>query len=401
MIRKIIGILGPSKGKVVEAPYGGLSTKVRHFGPSRVLLITPKITQEEGSLLIKENWVAQNLSDPDHFNHFFAHVFHPQKIDPGKPVLILIPGILCNGNLFRISREGGNFRSLDQPLSFANTLANEGYHVITANPRYAKWIYTRYVEGKLGVKNYFSDAVDFEKLTQDIPFFIDLALGLTETQKAVVVGYSLGGMELLNYLARYKVHPRLSAAIFLATPGWFSREQLLIRLLRYYNWMARLTPFKNYHALKIAARNIIPVKSILKKAPPSLIEKSEIASEICNFSNLDPATVLPVLSYVLEPITSPLVDYFQFLARVGKLMSWDQKVDILETVSKNNLPSLFMVGENDKIVPTPSAKTPFNHIGGPKEFEVTPQAGHLDLVMGLNSQKTAEIILRFLSLHHP
>lgn len=374
-----------------------LKTQRHHFGSSEILQTIPESFVEHGALLDKENWIVQNLADPDHFNHFLAHIYHPQKADSHRPVLILLPGILCNGNLFRLARFDGNFRNLDQAGSFANDLANAGYHVVIVNPRYARWIYTRYVKGKLKVKNYFSDAVDFGRLSNDIPFFTDVATGFTKAQRAVVIGYSMGGMEFLYFLSQGKIPPTLVGGVFLATGGKFSSQQLLIRRTRHYNRAAKLIPLGDYSALKLAARNVVPFKPILRRIPPSLLQEIDMVGEICNFSNMDPGTVQSTLTYVLEPITSPIVDYFQDLAQQGNFVSPDRKIKILEELANVSLPSLFVAGSEDRVVTSESSRQAFNHFGGPrKELVTIAGAGHLDLVTGLNSRETVERVLGFL-----
>jgi pimeloyl-ACP methyl ester carboxylesterase len=341
---------------------------------------------------------VKNPKDPTGFNHFLAHIFNHLRQDPAKPIVILLPGILCNGNLFRIAREEGNFRDLDAP-SFANDLARAGYEVVLVNPRYAKWIYRRYVQDKLGVPNKFSEEVNFKRLTDDLPFYIDTALSLSGKNKAVVAGYSLGGMELLSLLANGYSNPRLQAAVFLATPGSFTRDQLLIRLLHYYNLGAKLIPLKDYHFLNVTARHVVTAKPVLRRIPPAAIEQLDIfglAAQICNFRNMDMGTLVSLLSYVLEPIPSGLVDYFQFLADREKFVDQEGK-EILPRLSTVGLPALFVGGGQDQVVPPSSASSAFGHFGRlPKECIIIEGAGHLDLITGLKSGETVAAVLRFL-----
>lgn len=381
-----------------EAPFGGLATTERTFGKHQIIQITPRILTEEGTNLIKDNWVVQNPADPDHFNHFLVHIAHLQEPEPKLPALILIPGIFCNGNLFRIVRAGGNFRDLDTTDSFANYLAHQGYPVVVVHPRYAQWIYRRYVEAKLGIKNYFSDAVTFERLKNDIPFFLDVTLGLTGRERAVIIGFSLGGMETLDYLSRNEIDPRLAGAIFMGTPGYFSTEQLLVHLLKIYNYLAGISISERHQILKVISRNINPLKYLLQAIPPSLLRRSPLVTEIFNPAATDLETMVPFINYVLEPITSAMVEYFQLLARRGDFVAEDGKTKILEGLSRPLPPLLFLCGSEDRLAPEIIARKPYEAVTrSQKKFEVVPGAGHVDLITGKNSALTLKKILGFLS----
>jgi pimeloyl-ACP methyl ester carboxylesterase len=340
--------------------------------------------------LHKENWVVQDAADPDHFNHFLAHIFHPGRLNPDLPVLLLVPGMLCNGNFFRVSPHERNFRNLSSPSSFANALAYEGFHVVIANPRYGRWIYSRYVSGKLGVKNYFSEAVDFERLVGDLAFYLDAAIGLSRAKAGAVLGFSLGGMELMHYLATRPADPRLTHAVFMGAPAEFSRRQTLIMLLTIYNWLAKFTPLRNYQALELTARNLIPLKQILAKLPPGMIAGIPLAEELFNPEQVNPEEIIPFITYVLEPMPSPLITFLIETAARGGFLD-------LSRLSGCRIPSLVVGGDRDGLVSAASNQRLIEAIGSPqKELKVIEGTGHLDLVTGLKFRETVQAVVDFI-----
>ncbi len=353
--------------------------------------IEPKIPVETGELY-KENWVVQDAADQDHFNHFMAHIFHPGRLNPDLPLLLLVPGMLCNGNLFRVSPHERNFRNLGSPSSFANALAFEGFRVVTVNPRYSRWIYTRYVSGKLGVKNYFSEAVDFERLVGDLAFYLDAAIGLSGARSAAVLGFSLGGMELMHYLANRQVDPRLTHAVFMGAPAEFSSRQVLIMLLAIYNFLAKFTPLRNYGALELTARNLIPLKQILVKLPPEVIAGMPLAEELFNPEQVKLEEIIPFITYVLEPMPSPIITFLIQTAARGGFLD-------LSRLSRCRIPALVAGGGRDGLVSESSNQRLINAWGYPvKELKVIGDTGHIDLIAGLKFMEMVQAVVNFI---HP
>jgi pimeloyl-ACP methyl ester carboxylesterase len=361
------------------------------------VMTTPGAVYEVGEKLVKENWVIRNGEDPDHFNHYLAHIYHPHRQNPALPVLVALPGMLCNGNLFRLVPHDGNFRNLDTGESFANALASKGFHVVLANPRYSRWIYTRYVEGRLGVRNYFSDAIDFERLVDDLAFYVDASVHLSGTKSAAVLGFSMGGMELMYYLATRGADPLVSHAVFLGAPAEFSSRQTIITLLYIYNFLAKFAPIRRYAALELLARNVVPLKHILRKLPPKAIAGIPLGRELFNPEQVDPREIIPFISYVLEPMPTPVIDYLIWTAARKQLLSQDKKVDILPRLSGCDIPSLVVSGDRDGLVSINSDRKLFEALGGGrKRMQIIREAGHLDLIAGLKCRETVEAVAGFL-----
>ncbi|MBU1026141.1 MAG: alpha/beta hydrolase [Candidatus Margulisbacteria bacterium] len=374
--------------------------------------VSPFLPQEVG-LLTKDNWIVRNEADPTGFNHFLAHLVHPRNVKPDRPVLILVPGMLCNANLFRICRLDGNFRNLNTNTSFANALAFEGYHVVLVHPRYARWVYQRYVKEKLGVANQFSEATTFDQMVNDLSFHIDAALGLTGCAKAAVVGFSMGGMELLNMLAFRQIDPRLAAAVFLSTPVEFAHnKETLISLLRWYGTAAQYAPIKEYHALNIVARNVIFLKDALKyladKTSPKImrrvIKDLPLISQIFNPEETDPETIIPFAFYVLEPMPPTLINNLLRMVRQGQLISPTWNAGYLASLKPSLPHSLVITGKEDALVTAASDQALFDALGQRNSAGTTtnrkvriPKAGHVDAVAGMQSERVLLEIVNFLN----
>ncbi len=373
--------------------------------------VSPYMPLEVG-LLTKDNWIVRNEADPTGFNHFLVHLVHPRNVRPEKPVLILVPGMLCNGNLFRICRLAGNFRNLNTNTSFANALAFAGYHVVLVHPRYSRWVYQRYVEEKLGVANQFSETTTFDQMVDDLSFHIDASLGLTGCAKAAVIGFSMGGMELLNMLAFKQIDPRLTAAVFLSTPVEFkSNKETLISMLRWYGTAAQHAPVRQYHALNIVARNVILLKDALKyladKTSPKImrqiIKGLPFMSQIFNPEETDPETIIPFAFYVLEPMPANLINTLLRMVRQGQLISPTWNSGYLASLKPGLPHSLVITGEEDALVSASSDQALFsalerNSAGTTINRKVRiPKAGHVDAVAGLQSENVLLEIFDFLN----
>lgn len=363
-------------------------------GPAARLRFTaPAVKMESGRRLSKENWIVQDARDPDHFKHFLAYIHRPGQLDPDLPALLLMPGMLCNGNLFRLVPHEGNFRNLDTGDSFANVLASMGFRVVLANPRYCRWIYGRYVNDKLGVKNYFSDAVDFERLAGDLSFYLDAALHLTQAKSAAVLGFSMGGMLLMNHLANVKSDERISHAVFMGAPIEFSNRQAIILLLNIYNFLAKFVPVRRYAALELLARNLVPAKHLLKKLPPEVFVRIPLGRALFNPKQVDPQEIIPFISYVLEPMPSPIIEFLIRTVARGEFPN------IAAELGDCDIPSLVVCGDRDGLVSEASNRRLFESLGGArKKLEIVHGAGHLDLVAGLGLQKTARTVADFVRL---
>jgi len=411
-IKKVIQVPGSVSNAVLhrlERSWQAKDPLAGRVGPEielrthRMRVVDPFIPQVP-EVLVKNNWVVQNTADLEKFNHFMIHIYHPKLRDQNKPVIILTPGMLCNGNLFRLSPKGIDFTKLDHPHSFANALAYMGYEVVIIHPRHCKWIHTRYVLDKLGVPNHFSPAVSFNRLVVDLSFLIDAALHLSFSDKAAIGGFSMGGMEHLFYLAFHDIDPRIMASIFLATPLDFKEnKEQLIRFLYMYSLIAKFIPIKHYHALPMFSRSIPALKTALKftsgKIPSEamhvIYNNIPLLSQIFDLEQTDVETIKAVFEYVLEPQANQSIHDLLAFVRKGEIVNLDtgEKVaDKLAAKEKDLPPSKIIHGNKDRII-SPGNRKLVETLG---VDPIIVEAGHNDLVAGVNFMQVVNEMNSFL-----
>lgn len=360
--------------------------------------------QIEKGVFEKHNFAVRNLNDRS-FNHLVSVVFHPEKIDRSKPMLVFEAGILCNGNLARISWAEDNFRDLNNPTSLVNALANEGYAVAIIHRRSAAWIYSRYANETLGIPNDIPKNVSFEKGVDDFHFLIDAVLeigrkiGVNASQRIVPIGFSQGGIELLNILAFRKISDAIAKVVFLATPVNFGiNKNKLIRLVSLYSQLAWMLPVRDYHALNIVARQMAFMKtasrSVFGDSSPDVFKWAILNSPLSQLmgdvfhvqgKSFQPDSIIPVVSYVLEPLPTDVVHELLEFIRRGPLYSPIHRIGYLQALAKRRdiPPWLVISGGDDKLVTDSgqvelaSALWSVNRDG---KKVVVPDCGHVDSV---------------------
>lgn len=387
-----------------------LRRRHRAAGERAGLFITPWVPFEVG-VLHKENLVVRDYEGYEGFNHLIVRLRHPDTYDPRKPEILLVPGILCNGNLFRLSWTGGSFKDLNHPHSFANALAFEGYSVVIIHPRDSQWIYTRYAGDVLGIPNTFSPSFSIEDGVEDLCFCLETCLKLRKkenaSEEAVFVGFSLGGIKLIDMLGTRKLNDAIRGLVFLSTPVEFeTNREKLIPLLRIYTQIARFLPIEHYSALNIIDRNVIIVKKLAKKilgdTSPRLageiIKRVPLMSDVFHVKDpdFDLEMLLPMISYVLEPVSSTIMKELLYAVREGRLIKQGSEDDCLELLPSTIPPWLSARGTEDRIVTPDShrildATLKYRNKNG-HSLEV-PGLGHDDTVV---SRDVCQEVIRFL-----
>jgi len=365
------------------------------------IFVQPTIPSIAG-LLIKENYAVRNTADPSKFSHFLVHIYHPQLRDPAKPVILLMPGMLCNGNLFRITHDGQHFKSVDSSSSLANLLAHMGYSVVIAHPRYCRWVYQRYVEKKLNVHNKHAENIGFDHLIADLDFYIDLALYISGAHRLALAPFSMAGMESCNYFAFHDFDPRISAFIPLATPVEFKdNKEPLIAFLRYYGILSKYVPM---FALSTLAKQVVPIKGLLrfvgdnvsKNLAEQLVADFPIISQIFDLENSDPGMLTAIFYYVLEPMTKFIVEDLLSFPASGQLTDITTRQATLQKLAtKNHPPARVISGTRDAIATEHSSRLLAQALGA--ELVLVDGAGHVDLVTTKALIGVAEQMNQFLS----
>lgn len=370
--------------------------------------------------LVKNNWVVSNEADPTGFRHLIVRIHHPGKLDLRKPLIILIPGMLCNKNLFCIPNDGRDFRDMNAENSFANQLALLGHEVVILNRRDSRWIIKRYVEEKLKIPQPFSEAaVDILMQVADLEFLIDAAACLsTEARridgerKVVVAGFSYGGIKQLHIFAfSDEYDPRIVGQIPMAVPVTSEgNRDLQIRTLKLYARMARILPFEYFHAINLAARNLDLPKGVLKRLAE--IETHELAGRTAKAAlaapfRLSPALHSPNISneaiyqiarYVLEPQAEAVREELLYMIGRGELVRRDTGERYLDKLRERRLPPALVVrGTEDRLVTEQSHRALREALGSGTQEALIDGAGHVDLVTGKLLGKTVEAVDEFVS----
>ncbi len=382
--------------RALENPFANFPQREWTSPLHRGIIVTPKIPIEMGRLN-KINFVCRDCDDPSSFNHFVSIVFHPKRIDPNKPLVVIQSGMLCNGNLARISWTTDNYRNLDKPTSLANALAFEGYSVAIVHRRTSEWIYNRFVWQTLGIPNRFDERVDFNTGVNDLYFLIDAANNISRSEgigksgKVVVLGYSMGGMELLDLLAFKRPNHSIAGTVFLGTPVRFdTNKEVLISLIRLYGQLARFLPVEEYRALNLASKHMILLKDGIKlifgSASPDAVNwamsKLPLVSELFNVSNpsFDPESIIPLASYVLEPQPTRVIEKMLGILRCGRFNALEGIRDNIDP-ERRLPPWLVLRGGDDRFVTEDSNNVLSNVLSGANmdgEKDTIPGFGHVD-----------------------
>jgi len=353
-----------------------------------IIMVEPKIQAESGHrppFLLKQNHLVARAERPD-FVHYINQINAPSSMDYSLYPVILLPGILLNGNFFRMTTNGGHLKDLDNLNSFANHLAAQGLNIFTVHPPYAERLYERYVENKLGVKNPFLRDLTFDDLVRNLKLYIDFVCKEAGAKKVIVVGYSLGGMETHAYQAMFP-DERIAGMEIIASPAKLT-NQPIIQYLRSYNAMAGVLPATPIDPLKFFGRNFKYMSRLLTKVPESLLQYLPILNDLYNFEGItdeEVETLVRTLLYATESITPGMLrQMVEVMAARREFLSADGKTDYYQHMGRIKTPALYIVGEQDTLAPEDNARLAFDKIGTPKKdkrFEVILNTGHLGLII--------------------
>ncbi|MFH1542227.1 MAG: alpha/beta hydrolase [bacterium] len=385
----------------------------RHHGKVYTSSAPLQVVTGTKSGLIREAQLVSNAGDPDGFVHLLIHIFHPTKADQAKPVIILMPGMLCNSTLFRIPIDGNDYKNMDNLTSQANRLADQGFHVVLLNRRDSQWIQARFVANKLGVNNHFDPKQSYRSQAADYEFLIDAAICLSGQEKAAIGGFSMGGMQLIYLLAFMEIDPRTAGVMFLGTPVDFHDNTFLLsNALRAYSTAARLLPLKDLHALSLFAQRIPQLKGIVKdigaaeptskpgKAAISLRDK--VAAKLFFLlpalyePNTPAGTKKPIIDYVLESLAPDVVQALLSMFERGNLFQREKGRRYLEALGEKALPKALVVsGDKDPLVTPKSHALLMRTLARDTKELIVPETGHVDLLTGYSSVQTVDAIADF------
>jgi len=300
------------------------------------------------------------------------------------------PVILCPG----LGSSGAYSFDLSPDISLADYLASKGWDVWTVElrgngssdkpgflrgrPRW--WTIDDYVE-------------------KDVPALIRFVLRQTNSHQVHFLGHSMGGMILCGTMARVDTTTAkirsciaIGSGLFLEESWWriFTSSSFLLRFMytvpsgRLLRWYSRLM-FGPYH---------IPYLDMLYFWPSNVDARVGRAMMSRNFSNISVGVIKQMITaFSPEGLTSA----------DGKMIYADAR-----RLSKVTAPSLFLVGDRDRMCPPEGCRRTWQMFGSPDKRFIClgPSSGfgshygHFDILIGKRVEKEVfPIIHEFLEQH--
>ena len=340
--------------------------------------------------------VSEDLFAPAKDRELFVkHIYSAAKDVPKRGPVIMSPGVSSNANLFRIDDKGNNLQ-LNEPNSFANLLAAEGFDVYLFHPGYAERVYTRYVsrhcknstyyKKKYRVSNKYSykDLVDIE-----LPAVINFVCEYSEKDELSWIGYSLGGMTAYSLMAKRPDNP-IKNLITIGSPMAFNK--IFFRFIRYINFTTTLLGFEEDALLGNLAQNMVPLTRTIRTLPDWFIRFNLLSPYLFNPMNISNATIRTLLGQITEPMPRALQRFFiQYIHTGGysakeKITNYLNQLRQLRHTNKN---FLFFYGTEDLIASPESVFLAREVISpdDPENLIASSSAGHIDLIVGNNAHE--------------
>src|SRR3989339_13418 len=357
----------------------------------------------------KRNLLIQDAADPFGFVHYLPYFYHPDNFNPNWPILVFIPGLLCNGNHPRIAPYGGSYRDLDMTQSLLNLLVLKGCRVVLVNSRNTKWINKRFVVNKLGVKNTFpKGGITFNKMSDDLSFYYSVVPelfgdegGSSVAKEVVAWPFSYGCVKQANDFVRNGVHPRLVGNIPCGMPISLDSDKYVMGLAQR---AADIFPaWTGIQPLYFLGDQLPHLKPLMKRIPNSVARRMELIKNAFCLDNTNLEAVFDVMSYVLESADTDTVDCFIHWIKDAKGVS--DRVNgksFLQQLAENEavraLPTLVVSGKEDQLAPEKDGKLLSEGIGA--EWFVMNNTGHVDMLMGHNYLLLAIRMLTFMEQHY-
>jgi len=337
--------------------------------------------------------MGQDLLCTDRNHEIFVKRIFSIKQEKRLGAVILAPGIATNGNLYRIDTDG-NCLLLNHNKSFANLLASEGFDVYIYHPRYTERVYNRYVTRYCKNSIFFdqiykapSELTFLELANAELPQLIQYVVNHSGYEQISWIGYSLGGMLIYAYCMEND-DPYIKNIITIGSPITFN--QLFIRVIPYMNWASKALGLEEKSFLGAVSENLVPLTRMIRNLPEWLVRFNVIAPFLFNPFNINGATVKTLLGKIVEPIPSSLENCFSGFIEKGYPGEQSYAFNYLKSLrrlQKQDKQFLFFYGPNDVLAPPDSVFLAHEIISphSPNLIKV-PSAGHLDLIVGLNSR---------------
>lgn len=291
------------------------------------------------------------------------HYHAPDRVEPGRPPILLIPGYGMNTFVL-------DYHPSD--ISMVQFLVEDGWDVFTANLRGQG--NSRPQRGK-GYPDF--GFVDVARL--DLPAVIEHVLqeSVGDSETVVGVGCSLGATYLYSYLALHPGEHRLDRMVSVGGPLRWVEQHPLMKVAFYSETLAGAVPFKGTRAL---AKRLLPV---IKNVPPLL-------SIYMNARDIDLRDAEVLTNTVDDPIPSLNAEIARWVKRRDLTVG---RVNVTDAMRGVEIPLLSIAANRDGIVPIDTALSATKHWGGPTDSHIAGDTNrwfaHADLF--INRRARSEV----------
>jgi len=316
-----------------------------------------------------------------------VRVFQPEHLRFAEVVLD-VHGAFNNGEGWRL-RGGENFVQKTLEAGFTTVVIDNRNH------------------GRSRAGN-VSPTDGFDKYVHDVGEIIDWIVKTTDIsdrfdRRIHYIGHSCGEMQLMAFAGS---HPEYSEIIAtntgLAGPTRVQSTKEFIQLIlltgatynEAFNWLG----ISQLNPLRIPMEMMLPLG---RKLPESIFAALLLRANKMGLDNIPPDLQLQFLADVIERLPIGLMNSLSANVATGRFCSADGKIDYCKLLTKVDIPSLFMVGENDVLVSPENVKQTHKLWGSrvrgkakpEKEMIILPNQGHIGILFDGRAQgKTVEFL---------
>jgi pimeloyl-ACP methyl ester carboxylesterase len=272
----------------------------------------------------------------------------------GAPVL-LVHGVSSNHRFFDLDAEHG----------LGTWLAARGWDTWIVDLR-GHGNARRDLDGALQVSGWSVD--DYGRY--DVDTAVDYVRAVTGRPKVAYVGHSMGGMVAAIYTA-WHGDDALSALVTLGTPASFDLDEPMVGLAQ--------------AALAVGGFSLAWFETPLFADLAAALgpwTPGRLQERLYNPDNLAPATTRAMLESVVSPMSRREMRHFSRMLRNERFESFDGTIDYRLGLAANDVPTLVFAGGVDQVVREAHARSYYEAAGGPKQFVLAADYGHLDLGLG-------------------
>ena len=320
----------------------------------------------------------------------------PEGLLTDVDTAIKFGGVCTNGNGGQVRVERGSphdgvVRTLDHDRSFLNVLALHGITTYAVHPPHAERVFNRYViphtpaGHSIGKRYKTPRYYNFDYLINVyIPQIIDIVCKDSGQKQISWIGFSLGGMLIYAYLAKYD-DSRIKNVITIGSPVSFPK--LLFKLISTINPISKTLGFQERALTSIFSENLIPISKQLLSLPTNLLRRAPF-NLLYNPKNISDPILDTLFRYVVEPMPPGLEkDFLDFLRHGFVLKDKEGEFDFLQLLGRINNGKrnfLLIYGEEDALATPESVWLAYSKLipGGNCEIISIPKAGHVDLFLG-------------------